>query len=110
MSVELQTIDAVECVVCKKLLRADSENYVVIYGNVCIGRNGGMIGNNLDENGRVVNSTCVCRTMECLNGLSNYLQGTKDHFFGSYKSNQIMGEDALKHYVQEVTGGPPCSD
>jgi hypothetical protein len=71
------TIDAIECFFCKSLLRADSEQFISIHGNICIGQNGGVIGNNLDDDGRVARTTCICRSEHCLNQLTKLLIGSK---------------------------------
>jgi hypothetical protein len=58
--------DAVKCLVCSKLHAIDSEDFVSVHGNICIGLGGGEVGNNLDETGRVASVSIYCRTDRCL--------------------------------------------
>jgi len=105
------TIEAVECVVCKKLIRADSEHYLSILGNIHIGRNGGMIGNNFDEDGRLQSATYVCRTSTCLDQLAKYLAGSdKCLFIGSKELfEKVQPELCPTAYGQKPTDlSPPC--
>lgn len=64
----MNTIDAVECSVCGSLHRQYSTKptYVRFEGNVYIGWQGGIIGNNLNDDGKVIRSTFVCRKPECM--------------------------------------------
>lgn len=77
---KVETIEAVECVVCGKLHRVDDNRFVSIHGNICIGMNGGVVGNNLDESGRVCKVTIVCSTHDCLEGLFKEI-------FNDYRKN-----------------------
>jgi hypothetical protein len=81
----IPTIDAVECLICKKLIRADSEFYITFLGNVLVGKQGGLIGNNFDEDGKVISATCVCRNQACLDQLVKYFLGTGQAHFGMKK-------------------------
>lgn len=60
------TIEAVECMVCGRLHKASSQHFLSFHGNVCIGLNGGIIGNNLDEDGKVIRVQFICHNRECL--------------------------------------------
>ena len=62
----MKTVEAVECCCCGTLHEIDSEDYVAFHGNVTIGMKGGLIGNNLDEEGRVANVSIYCRNKYCL--------------------------------------------
>lgn len=55
-------INAVECDGndCKVLLRADSEEFFTLYGNLCTGINGGLLGNNIGEDGKIKGPKFYC--------------------------------------------------
>ncbi len=57
-------IEGITCDKCNKLFLKDSENYFTIEGNIYIGECGGLIGNNFDEEGKVVRVNHFCR--DCL--------------------------------------------
>lgn len=57
-------IKAIQCDGCKKLLLFNSREYFTIHGNIYIGNEGGLIGNNLDKENRVIRENHFCR--ECL--------------------------------------------
>ena len=61
--VEVPTKGAVECFVCEKLHLADSEDYISIHGNVCVGSGGGIVGDNFRE-GKLAHISIICP--ECL--------------------------------------------
>lgn len=62
----MDTIDSIRCCVCGELMEASSNEYLRFHGNVFVGINGGLIGNNLDEEGRVIKDTFVCKTTKCI--------------------------------------------
>lgn len=78
MSVELhqvtKTYVAVKCNFCGRLHEQDGEDYLTIHGNICVGMGGGVVGNNLDEEGRVVKVTVVCRRDACVKDLVKTFQ------------------------------------
>jgi len=51
-------VHAVCCIACKKLHRMDADTYVRVQGNIYIGHDGGVIGNNIYEDH--VDSTYFC--------------------------------------------------
>jgi hypothetical protein len=53
-------IEAVKCERCGRLHDAKLDTFITIYGNVCRGLNKGIIGNNLDENQKVVGEAIFC--------------------------------------------------
>ena len=57
-------IKAIECdgTGCSMLVKADSEDYFTIMGNIFVGQNGGIVGNNLDDEGKVINNTFFCKS------------------------------------------------
>lgn len=65
----VKAVDAVKCCNCGALMSKDSNDYISIYGNICIGESGGIIGNNLSEDNRVERATIFCRTDKCLEDL-----------------------------------------
>lgn len=54
-------IKAIQCDECKKLLLFNSREYFTIHGNIYIGNEGGLIGNNLDKENRVIRENHFCR-------------------------------------------------
>ncbi|MDX9695047.1 MAG: hypothetical protein RBT49_04580 [Bacteroidales bacterium] len=57
-------IEGITCDKCNKLFLKDSEDYFTIEGNIYIGERGGLIGNNCDEEGKVVRINHFCE--DCL--------------------------------------------
>jgi hypothetical protein len=57
----MAVIKAIECdgTDCGKLMKSDSRDFFTIYGNLMIGLDGGLIGNNLEE-GKVVSTSYFC--------------------------------------------------
>ena len=45
---------------CEKLMKSDTCEYFTIMGNVFIGQSGGLVGNNLDDGGKVTNTVYYC--------------------------------------------------
>jgi len=70
-----EPIDCFECSECGKLHKIDDDTFFTFYGNVTVGLHGGIIGNNLDEEGRVVKTTIFCRSISCL---KSFVQAIKD--------------------------------
>jgi hypothetical protein len=54
------TVEAVKCETCGKLHELNSDDYVSVHGNVCRGMGGGLVGNNLDNDGKVENVSIYC--------------------------------------------------
>jgi len=54
------------CLNCGKEYGIDSEDFLTFYGNVTVGLNGGIIGNNFDEDGRLFRVHFFCRSVDCL--------------------------------------------
>lgn len=57
----VQKKEVVLCQRCNAEFPVDSEDFYAFYGNVCIGLCGGVIGNNLDEDDRVVRVIIYCK-------------------------------------------------
>lgn len=58
------TTEAVRCTKCGRLHEIDSETYFTVYGNITIGKSGGLIGNNFNDKLELTNSPSYCK--ECL--------------------------------------------
>ena len=59
MEIEMvKTIAAVECAVegCDALHSSKDVTFFTVYGNICIGTEGGIVGNNFGDNNRVENA------------------------------------------------------
>lgn len=59
------TVAAVTCMVCGQMHRVDCKDFIAIYGNVMIGMDDTIIGENIDEKGKVIGSTIYCRKSAC---------------------------------------------
>lgn len=59
------TMGTCKCMSCDAVHDMNSETYIGVYGNIMVGKGGGLIGNNLDENGKVVNVSIWCRKKAC---------------------------------------------
>ena len=57
----------VKCTACFTMHDVDSDGYLSIYGNICIGRSGGIVGNNFDDDGMLNRVMIFCRNKECFN-------------------------------------------
>lgn len=69
----INTIEAVKCYKCSKLYEIESHDYISIMGNILIGSGGGIIGDNFDDNGKLRNTTVICRG-NCLKELFEQLK------------------------------------
>lgn len=61
----LGIVPAIRCACCKKLLDAESNDFITIHGNVTIGTHGGVIGDNFDEVGRLFRVFHFCKHRDC---------------------------------------------
>lgn len=67
MAAATRTVNVVECQSCKRMHPVDSEDFVVIYGNISVGLEvREVVGGNIDDNGKVSGSAIYCRRRECL--------------------------------------------
>jgi hypothetical protein len=66
---KIENVESVRCKVCGALHDMKEDTFFTFHGNVCIGMNGNIIGNNLDGDGRVKNITVVCRKEKCLDAI-----------------------------------------
>lgn len=55
----------IKCDACNKLHPKDSEEFISIYGNIMVGLNGSIVGNNFDEDRRLFRLFYFCRKLEC---------------------------------------------
>lgn len=62
----LDVVPSVRCGVCGATHLADSDGFFTFYGNVMIGTAGGLIEDNFDEKGHLVNASIRCRKVECM--------------------------------------------
>ncbi len=76
MKNSLPVIATVKCTQCGKLHNVDDETFMTFYGNVMIGTDSGVIGNNFDDKGRLVKSTIICRSEECMSFLVAVCHGS----------------------------------
>lgn len=69
----VETVESVECSKCGTLHMSDSDDFFVVYGNITIGKTGGVVGNNLDDKGKVYRSSIYCRHKDCLHNVLKQL-------------------------------------
>jgi hypothetical protein len=62
-------IAKVVCSQCNAFHNLESENYIIIAGNIMVGLHGGIIGNNFDDKGKLNNVHIVCRKKKCWDDL-----------------------------------------
>ncbi len=58
--------DKVICAECGKRHFQDEDTFFTFYGNVTVGFNGGIIGNNLNPDGTIGRLFFLCRKYNCL--------------------------------------------
>lgn len=51
----------VKCGKCGKLMDKFSEDFYTVYGNICVGLYGGLVGDNFAENEYLVNVSILCK-------------------------------------------------
>ena len=56
----------IKCMVCGREHEFGSDKFFSIYGNVLIGINGGIIGNNFSNDGKLARINFICRNEFCL--------------------------------------------
>jgi lipopolysaccharide export system protein LptC len=61
IDVTRQLIETVRCDRCYKLHEVKSETFVTIYGNICVGTGGGIVGNNFDKEGNLERVSVYCK-------------------------------------------------
>lgn len=69
----LTVVESVSCSVCKTLHDVESNDFFVVYGNITVGTNVGVVGNNLDSKDKVYRGTVFCRHKPCLHGILHQL-------------------------------------
>jgi hypothetical protein len=61
IDVTRQLVETVRCDRCNKLHDVNSETFVTIYGNICVGLGGGIVGNNFDKDGDLERVSVYCK-------------------------------------------------
>ena len=56
----VQTVQAVRCAECEELHAVENKHFIAVHGNLTIGLQGGVIGNNLEDDGKLKNVTILC--------------------------------------------------
>ena len=75
MAVKYEKVEAIRCTACGSLHLAEDETYFAVVGNILIGKQGGIIGNNLSEKKHMVTGvTAYCRKPECF---ENFVDAVK---------------------------------
>lgn len=65
----MNEIKAYECNKCGKLHKVTSITFFKISGNITVGDNAGIVGNNIDENGKVHEESIFC--IDCFKDIIN---------------------------------------
>lgn len=63
----MSKIEVYECERCGILLKSDNPNLRTVSGNIYIGVDGGIVGNNLDNDGKVTRDAHYC--LNCLSDI-----------------------------------------
>lgn len=77
MAKATKTVNVVKCSVCGTMHLAEGDDYLVIYGNIHIGLDTAIIDGNIDEKGKVADSTIYCRKPACLRNLFEAMLGAE---------------------------------
>jgi hypothetical protein len=75
MAAATKTVNVVECSVCGEMHLVDSNEFVVVYGNITVGMQNEVIGSNIDDKGKVSDSRVFCRKRKCLEALFKGMLG-----------------------------------
>lgn len=62
----VEQVMCVKCQACSKLHDINANTFFSFYGNVMVGMEGGIIGNNFDKQGKLKRVTIYCRSKKCL--------------------------------------------
>ena len=65
----------VKCTSCGALHSSDTETFFTVWGNVTAGIDGGVVGNNFDENGNLTRVSFFCRHPKCVDHLIEMMSG-----------------------------------
>jgi hypothetical protein len=68
----IETIECVECIICGKIHKLSSDQFIRFQGNVYIGMNGGVLGGKQPDLFKDVKSSIVCREFSCLNKILEF--------------------------------------
>jgi len=71
MAAATSTVNVVRCSVCNKMHEVDSEEYIVVYGNITVGLKKHLISDNIDDKGKISGSNIFCRTARCFDDIFN---------------------------------------
>ena len=66
--------DKVVCIACGKRHFPDEQTFITIYGNICIGLDVGIVGNNFKDDRFLSGLSFICYNSTCINkafGLTN---------------------------------------
>jgi len=61
MTIHYVTVPAIKCGVCGKLFPKDSKDFFSVYGNICIGLDRELVGNNIHEDKGVIDTSFFCK-------------------------------------------------
>jgi len=65
----------VKCTSCGAWHNSDTETFFTVWGNITAGIEGGIVGNNFDENGQLARLSFFCRHPKCANHLIEMMSG-----------------------------------
>lgn len=78
MAAATETVNVVKCQGCGAMHLVDSQDFVVIYGNISTGMSRMIIDGNIDDKGKVSGSVIYCRTEGCLGDMLGMMLGGKE--------------------------------
>lgn len=94
-------IEGITCDKCNKLFLKNSENYFTIEGNIYIGEDGGLIGNNFDKEGKVVRINHFCR--DCLKKiLFEETERSEERIKEHTPSKGFIDEDFIRDIINKM--------
>jgi len=62
-------IPCIKCIECGKVHDPNEKTFITVMGNITIGLDGGLVGNNFDEKGKVFRFTYFC--ISCFEKFAN---------------------------------------
>lgn len=95
------TVQAVSCLHCKKLIQKDSGDYIAIHGNVYVGEDGGLVGNNFNPDGTLARATFYCTDPKCHLTAFEYTFLDKETYW-----KKVL--NAAKHHLSQIKNEEPA--
>lgn len=106
LTLDSAIVNCVKCLACGKLHETGRNTYLAFAGNVYLGGvENGLIGDNLDEDGKVKSVTTYCQNVECLDILFKIQwDGKEKESLGDQLRNLRVNDKGFR--PQSTTYGP----